>query len=60
MTTLIKMLILYMLGSGAVKGFAVTISIGILCSMFTALLLVRLMIATWLRRRRPKHLPVAA
>ena len=58
-TTLIKMLLLYALGSGAVKGFAVTISIGILCSMFTALVLVRLMIVTWLRHRRPKQLSVA-
>jgi len=57
-TTLIKMAILYALGSGSVKGFAVTISIGILTSMFTATVLVRLMMVTWLRQRRPTLLPV--
>jgi SecD/SecF fusion protein len=57
-TTLIKMLILFVLGTGAVKGFAVTISLGIVISMFTALLLVRLIIATWLKRARPKTLAV--
>jgi SecD/SecF fusion protein len=57
-TTLIKMALLYALGSGTVKGFAVTISIGILTSMFTATVLVRLMMVTWLRQRRPTLLPV--
>lgn len=56
-TTLLKMLILYALGSGTVKGFAVTISIGILSSMFTAIVVVRLMMVTWLRRARPAALP---
>lgn len=58
LTTLIKMLLLYIFGSGPVKGFAVTISIGILTSMVTATLLVRLLILTWVRYRRPKLLPV--
>lgn len=57
-TTLIKMALLYALGSGTVKGFAVTISIGIITSMFTATVLVRLMMVTWLRQRRPTLLPV--
>jgi len=58
LTTLIKMALLYVLGSGAVKGFAVTISLGILTSMFTAIVVVRWMISLWLRRRRPAALPV--
>jgi SecD/SecF fusion protein len=57
-TTLIKMLILFAVGTGAIKGFAVTISLGILISMFTAILLVRLLIARWLRRARPKSLTI--
>ena len=57
-TTIIKMLILYALGSGPVKGFAVTISIGIATSMFTAVVFVRWLISLWLRRRRPKALRV--
>ncbi|HTI85081.1 MAG TPA: protein translocase subunit SecD [Alphaproteobacteria bacterium] len=55
-TTLLKMFILYELGSGPVKGFAITISLGILTSMFTAITLVRLIIATWYKRARPREL----
>ncbi len=58
LTTLIKMALLFALGTGAVRGFAVTISLGILTSMFTATVLVRLMISAWYRRTRPKTLPV--
>jgi SecD/SecF fusion protein len=57
-TTLIKMLILFAVGTGAVKGFAVTISLGILVSIFTAVLLVRLMTSLWLKRARPKCLTI--
>ncbi|MEI8394860.1 MAG: protein translocase subunit SecD [Rhodospirillaceae bacterium] len=58
LTTLIKMLLLFGLGSGPVKGFAVTISFGILTSMFTATVLARLMMVSWLRWKRPAALPV--
>jgi len=58
LTSLIKMLLLYAFGSGAVKGFAVTISLGIITSMFTATVVVRLMMSTWYRRRRPQMLVV--
>lgn len=57
-TTLIAAAILFEFGSGPVKGFAVTLSVGILTSVFTALLLTRLMLATWLRRKRPERLPI--
>ncbi len=57
-TSLLKMLLLFVFGSGPVKGFAVTISLGILTSMFTATVLVRLMMGLWYRSRRPKLLPV--
>jgi SecD/SecF fusion protein len=57
-TTLIKMLILFAVGTGAIKGFAVTISLGIVISMFTAILLVRLLTAQWLKRVRPKALTI--
>lgn len=57
-TTLIKMAILYSLGAGPVRGFAVTISFGIVTSMFTAIVLVRLMMVTWLRAKRPQYLPL--
>lgn len=58
LTTLIAALILFFFGSGPIKGFAVTLSIGIVTSMFTAIMLTRLLIVTWLRRRRPAALPV--
>ncbi|MBK4717812.1 protein translocase subunit SecD [Azospirillum sp. YIM DDC1] len=58
LTTAIKMAILFVLGTGAIKGFAVTITFGILISLFTATVLVRLMMVSWLRKTRPAALPV--
>ncbi len=58
LTTLIKMMLLFAFGSGPVRGFAVTITLGILTSMFTATVLVRLMMVTWLRARKRERLPV--
>lgn len=58
LTTLIAGLLLFILGTGPVKGFAVTLSIGIVTSVFSAVMLTRLMVITWLRRRRPKALPI--
>jgi preprotein translocase subunit SecD len=57
-TTLIAAVLLYAFGSGPVRGFAVTLAIGIVTSMFTAIMLARLLIVTWLRRTRPAALPV--
>ena len=52
-TTLIKMLILFAIGTGAIRGFAITISMGILISMFTAIVLVRLLISIGCSARAP-------
>ncbi|MBY0406647.1 MAG: protein translocase subunit SecD, partial [Rickettsiales bacterium] len=57
-TTLVASLILYEFGTGSVKGFAVTLAIGIICSLFTAVLVTRLMVVTWLQKTRPKKLPI--
>jgi preprotein translocase subunit SecD len=57
-TTLIAAILLYNFGSGPVKGFAVTLGIGIVTSMFTAMMVTRLLSVVWLRRRRPKTLPL--
>ena len=57
-TTLIAAVLLYLFGSGPVRGFAVTLSIGIMSSMFTAIMLTRLLVVVWLRRTRPQTLPV--
>ncbi len=57
-TTLISTLLLFMLGSGPIKGFAVALLIGVSISLFTALLVTQLLTAVWLRRTRPKVLPL--
>jgi protein-export membrane protein SecD len=57
-TTLIAVLVLFWLGSGPVRGFAVTLTIGIIASMFTAVTVTRLMVAYWLRWMRPKEIPI--
>ncbi|MGF1641779.1 MAG: protein translocase subunit SecD [Rhodospirillales bacterium] len=57
-TTLIAAVLLYSFGSGPVRGFAVTLAIGIVTSVFAATMVTRLMIVTWLRRRRPQTLTV--
>jgi len=57
-TTLIAAVTLYFVGSGPVRGFAVTLAIGIVMSVFTAVIVARLITATWLRRNRPKSLPI--
>ena len=57
-TTFIAAAVLYMLGSGPVKGFAVTLAIGIITSVFTAFVVTRWMTATWLRMARPKTLAI--
>lgn len=57
-TTLIAAITLYFVGSGPVRGFAVTLAIGIVTSVFTAVVFARLLTATWLRGTRPKTLPI--
>ena len=58
LTTLIATALLYAVGTGPIKGFAVTLTIGILASMFTAIMLTRLVIVAWLKQFRPKALPL--
>ena len=55
-TTFIAALVMFFLGSGPVKGFAVTLTIGIVTSVFTAIFLTRLLIVLWLEWRKPKTL----
>jgi len=57
-TTFIAALILFWLGSGPVRGFAVTLSIGIFTSVFMALMVTRMMIVLWLQRTRPREIPI--
>jgi preprotein translocase subunit SecD len=57
-TTIIIAVILIALGSGPVRGFAITLFFGILTSVFTAVFLTRLLIVMWFERRRPKTIEV--
>ncbi len=57
LTTLIAAVVLFFMGSGPVRGFAVTLSVGIVTTVFTAYTLTRWLVALWVKRRRPKHLP---
>ena len=57
-TTLIAAVILFQLGSGPVRGFAVTLAVGIVTTVFTAFLFTRLLVATWVRRKRPTTVPI--
>ena len=56
MTHVIAAAILYAVGTGPVRGFAVTLGLGVITSFFTAVMVTRLMVVTWMRRRRPKAL----
>ncbi len=57
-TGLLTALIMFWLGSGAVRGFAVTLGLGILTSMFTAVYVTRLIIETWMAWKQPKSIVV--
>ena len=57
-TTFITAVILFVMGSGPVRGFAITLGLGILTSVFTAIFVTRLLIVIWYDRRRPKTIEV--
>ena len=57
-TTLIGAIILYFLGTGPVQGFAVTLALGIIISMFTAIGLTRFFVMVWFQRFKPKVLRI--
>jgi len=57
LTTLIAALVLFVVGTGPVKGFAVTLAIGICTTLFTAFTFTRWVVAFWLRRSRPTEVP---
>jgi preprotein translocase subunit SecD len=57
-THAISTMFLFAFGSGPIKGFAITLLIGIVSSVFTAVVVTRLMTSIWLRQARPKALPL--
>jgi len=52
-TNVIAALIMFVFGTGPVRGFAVVLTIGIVTSVFTAVTMTRMWVAGWLRRKRP-------
>ena len=59
MTHVFSALIMFNLGSGPVKGFAWTLSIGVFTTVFSAVLVTQVLLAWWFRTARPKTLPIA-
>jgi preprotein translocase subunit SecD len=57
-TTLITAVILFVMGSGPVRGFAITLGFGIITSVFTAIFVTRLLVVIWFERARPKTIEV--
>ena len=57
-TTFMTAVILFVMGSGPVRGFAITLGLGILTSVFTALFVTRVLIVMWFARRRPKTIEI--
>jgi protein-export membrane protein SecD len=58
LTTLIAAAVLFFLGTGPIRGFAVTLAIGNITSFFTAVTVTRLMVALWVRHYRPARVPL--
>jgi preprotein translocase subunit SecD len=58
-TTFIAAAVLFFIGTGAVRGFAVTLGIGIVTTVFTAFTLTRLIVAWWVRYTRPQRLAIS-
>ena len=57
-TMFVAAAILYFLGAGPVRGFAVSMGLGILTSIVTAVTMTRMMIALWYKYKRPTKLPI--
>jgi protein-export membrane protein SecD len=57
-TTFLAGMILFMLGSGPVQGFAVTLCVGIVTSVFCAIVLTRWIVFGWVKAFRPKYIPI--
>ena len=58
LTNLISAVLLFLLGAGPVRGFAVTLSIGILTSIFSAVMVTRLQVWVWYRNGKRTALPI--
>jgi preprotein translocase subunit SecD len=57
-TTFIAAAVLFMIGTGPVRGFAVTLGVGIITTLFTAFTMTRLIMSVWVRQVRPQTVPI--
>lgn len=57
LTTLIAAIVMFSLGSGPVRGFAVTLSLGIFATVFTAFTVTRLLVSLWVARQNTRQVP---
>ena len=58
LTTFIAAAVLFFIGTGPVRGFAVTLGVGIVTTIFSAFTLTRLMVAAWVGWRHPRYVPI--
>ena len=58
LTTLIAAMILFSFGTGPIKGFSVTLGVGILTSFFSAIFVTRLLVVLWIKKANPKTVPI--
>ena len=58
LTTLIAALILFSFGTGPIKGFSVTLGVGIMTSFFSAIMVTRLLVVLWIQKTNPKTVPI--
>jgi preprotein translocase subunit SecD len=58
-TTILAALIMFQFGSGPVKGFAWTLSVGVVTTVFSAVLVTQVLLGWWFRTTRPKSLPIS-
>ena len=58
LTNVIAAVLLFLFGSGPIRGFAVVLVIGIITSVFTAVTITRMWVAGWVRRNRPTELHI--
>ena len=57
-SALLACLVLFSLGSGPIRGFAITLALGIFTTVYTAYTVTRYIVALWIRYRRPKEVPL--
>ena len=58
-TTLVAAVIMYCFGAGTVKGFAVTLMLGVFTSVFSSVMVTQVLVAWWYKTFRPKTMPIA-